>query len=290
MSTLRPVRPVRSFLYVPGNASEKLAKALTRGADALILDLEDAVPPAEKELARRSVVRWLAAQAPADGTQLWVRVNAGSLRALDVRALAGCPALTGLVLAKTQDVAEVQAVVDLLDGVGDTTTVLMPMIETAGAVLAAPQVAAGPRVWQVQIGEVDLTGETGIDPGPDDAELGTVRSLVVLASAAAGVLPPLGPVSRETTNPALLEDSTRRLRRLGFLGRACIHPAQLEVVHRVFTPTDIEVADATNVLRLYDEAVAHGRSVLLDPAGRLVDVAVLGRARKTLALAGQAAT
>jgi len=283
-------RPVRSLLYVPGNAPEKLAKALTRGADGLILDLEDAVPPAQKEQARESVLRWLSTQAAPNGTQLWVRVNAGPLHVADVQALAGLPGLTGLVLAKTESPDEVQAVVNLMDSAGDTTTVLMPMVETAGAVLAAAAIAAQPRVHQLQVGEVDLTGQTGIDPGPDDAELGAVRTLVVLASAAAGIFPPLGPVSQVTADLALLEDSTRRLRRQGFLGRACIHPAQLEVVHRVFTPTYAEIADANNVLQLYDEAVADGHGVLLDPAGRLVDVAVLGRARKTLALAGQAVT
>lgn len=282
-------RPVRSFLYVPGDAEDKLARALTRGADALILDLEDAVPAAGKDAARDAVARWLSEQ-PADGpTQLWVRANPGDERESDVAALAGLPALTGLVLAKTESADDVQAVADQLDRGGDSRTVLMPMVETAAAVLGAAAIASGPRVHQLQPGEVDLTGETGIDPGPDDAELAGIRTLVVLASTVAGINPPLGPVSRVTTDLVLLEESTRRVRRQGFVGRACVHPAQLEVVHRVFTPTEAEVAGATQVLELYDQAVAHGRGVLLDPQGRLVDLAVLRGARKTLALASRAA-
>jgi citrate lyase subunit beta/citryl-CoA lyase len=92
-----------------------------------------------------------------------------------------------------------------------------------------------------------------------------------------------------TADLALLEESTRRLRRQGFVGRVCIHPAQLEVVHRVFTPTEDEIAGAAQVLELYDQAVARGSGVLLDPKGRLVDLAVLRGARKTLALASRAA-
>ncbi len=286
---MTPTRPVRSFLYVPGNASDKLAKALTRGADALIVDLEDAVPPAEKDRAREAVVRWSGAQPADQPTQLWVRVNPGELRAVDVAALAGTQAVTGLVLAKTESADDVRDVVAQLEELGDHSTVLMPLVETAAAVLGAAAIAAQPRVHQLQIGEVDLAGETGIEPGEDDAELAGIRTLVVLASAAAGIHPPLGPVSRVTSDLALLEESTRRVRRQGFVGRACIHPGQLEVVHRVFTPTAAEVTEASEVLELYDEAVTEGRGVMLDGQGRLVDVAVLRGARKTLALASRAA-
>ena len=108
----------------------------------------------------------------------------------------------------------------------------------------------------------------------------------MLASVAAGIDPPVGPVSRITADPAALAVSTRRLRRLGFFGRACIHPAQIPVVHAVYTPTAGEVEPARAVIALLDRAEAHGSGVVLDAEGRMVDAAVLHAARRTLALAG----
>ena len=164
------------------------AKAAGRGADALIVDLEDAVPPEGKDATLAAVVDWLGA-APADGPQRWVRVNDGPRRHSDVAALAGTPGLVGLVLAKVRDAEEVAEVAALLDERGDATTLLMPLLETASAVLEARALAAAPRVHQLQIGEVDLAADTGLMPGEDEAELAPVRSTVVLASAAAGISP-----------------------------------------------------------------------------------------------------
>lgn len=278
----------RSYLYVPGNAADKLAKALARGADALIIDLEDAVPFSHKDGARDAVVGWLADQSVGGTTELWVRVNSGPLRAVDVRALAGIPQLTGIILAKVEDADDVVSTGHLLAAAGDTTTLLMPLIETAAAVLSAREIASAPRVHQLQIGEVDLTGETGVIPGEDEMELAGIRTLIVLASAAAGINPPVGPVSRITHDMAAFEVSTQRVRRLGFMGRACIHPAQLPVAHLVFTPTAEEVTEARSVINLVELAEARGSGVVLDDAGRMVDPAVLHAARRTIALAAAA--
>ncbi|WP_229052085.1 CoA ester lyase [Aeromicrobium sp. Leaf350] len=279
----------RSYLYVPGNAGSKLAGALGRGADAVIVDLEDAVPLAEKDVARDAVVAWIGTL-PADlATEVWVRVNAGPLRDADVAALAGLPGLTGLALAKAESRADVEAVAAQLSAAGDETTRLMPLVESAVAVLGVREIASGPRVHQMQIGEVDLAGDTGITPGEDEVELLSMRTMVVLASVAAGIAPPVGPVSRITADPDALRVSTERVQRLGFVGRACIHPAQVAVVHEVFTPTTDEVDEARTVLRLLEEAEAAGSGVVLDPQGRLVDPAVLAGAQRTLALADRAA-
>ncbi|MDF1704685.1 MAG: CoA ester lyase [Aeromicrobium sp.] len=275
----------RSYLYVPGNAEAKLAGALGRGADAIIVDLEDAVPLAEKEAARESVVRWIGALPAGLTTEVWVRVNPGVLRELDVAALAGLAGLTGIALAKAESRDDVEAVAAQLVAAGDTTTRLMPVVESAVAVLGVGPIAAGPRVHQLQIGEVDLAGDTGITPGEDEVELLTMRTMVVLASVAAGIAPPVGPVSRITADPEALRRSTERVQRLGFVGRACIHPAQVSVVHEVFRPAAEEVEEARTVLRLVDEAEATGSGVVLDPQGRLVDPAVVAGAQRTLALA-----
>lgn len=281
----RPEVTPRSYLYVPGNAGDKLAKAFERGADALIVDLEDAVPLAEKDSARQSVVAWLR-DLPA-GHEVWVRINPGELMGADARALAGIPTLTGIALAKCDTVDELIAVDAILTAQGDASTRLMPLIETPRAVLGAEAIAAGPRVHQLQIGEVDLAAELGITTDDDAAEMAPYRAQVVLASAAAGIAPPVGAVSRITADPDQLGRSTAALKRQGFIGRACIHPAQIPVVHECFTPTPEEVAEAREVLAVLEDTETRGSGVALDNAGRLIDLAVLRGARNTLALAAR---
>ncbi|GIE34291.1 CoA ester lyase [Actinoplanes italicus] len=269
---------MRSFLYVPGNQPKMLASALRRGADALIVDLEDAVPPAEKESARYTVaewLRWLPADAP-----VWVRVNAGEAGLADARTVLA-PALRGLVVAKAS-LEQITALAALLDehdpqaGVG-----LVPLLETPQAILAAPAVAAAPRVTRLQIGEADLSAELGIDPG--DQELLLVRSSVVLASAAAGIEPPAAAVTTDFRDLDELRRSTLALKRLGFHGRACIHPAQIPVVHEVFTPAADEIAAARDLIDRFEAA---GGGACLDARGRMIDLAVVRQARRVLAAGG----
>lgn len=277
----------RTYLYVPGNAADKLAKAHGRGADALLVDLEDAVPLAEKDDALAAVRSWLA-DLPADSdVQVWVRVNPDERRDAEIATLAGLPALTGVALAKTESADEVEQVRSVLTSVGDERLKLMPLVESGAAVLRAEAIARVPRVHQIQIGEVDLAGDLGLEPGSDEAELAPMRAQVVMASAAAGIHPPVGPVSRITKDLDAFRASTERIRRQGFVGRACVHPGQLTVVHDVFAPTPAEVAAARDVIERLDAAEAAGRGVLLDAQGRLVDPAVIRNARKTLALAAK---
>lgn len=274
----------RSYLYVPGNAETKLASALTRGADALIVDLEDAVPLSLKDVALERVKEWLTTLPDPGEVEIWVRINGGTRRRSETLALAGSPRLTGLALAKADDAGEVAAVGSVLDELGDTTTRLMPLIESAVAVLDARAIAAVPRVHRLQIGEVDLTGELGIEPGPDEAELLALRTQVLVASLAAGIAPPMAPVSRVTRDMVAFAESTRRARRQGFVGRACIHPAQVAVVHEVFTPSEEEVSAAHETVQLATAAEQSGSGVVLDAQGRLVDPAVVRAALRTLAL------
>jgi citrate lyase subunit beta/citryl-CoA lyase len=218
---------------------------------------------------------------------VWLRVNSGPRRLEEVRALAGIPTLRGLVLAKTEDAEDVRGVADLLSSLGDEKTLLMPLIESPAAVLDATAIARAPRVHQLQIGEVDLAGELGFEPGDDESELWGIRTMIVLASAAAALHPPVGPVSRLIADTDAFLASTRRVRRQGFMGRACIHPAQVALVHDVFNPTEDEVADAASVVELLRTAEASGTGVVLDGTGRMVDPAVLKNAEMTLALAAK---
>jgi citrate lyase subunit beta/citryl-CoA lyase len=280
---------MRSYLYVPGDSPAKLDKALTRGADALIVDLEDAVPPAGKDRARALVAAWLA-ELPARRPAVWVRVNPGPEGLADVRAVASAQ-LAGVCLAKAGSAAEVAAFAAALAAAEEAAGLpvgglaVVPLLETAAAILDAPAIARAPRVARLQIGEADLRAELGVTLGADERELLFVRSQIVLASAAAGIAPPVASVSTDYRNPLALRASTVAFRRLGFLGRACIHPAQVEVVNEVFTPSPEELATAADLVSRFDAAVAAGAGVLVDVDGRMVDAAVVRAARRLLALA-----
>lgn len=131
-------------------------------------------------------------------------------------------------------------------------------------------------------GEADLCADTGIDPG-DPGGLLAIRTQVVLASAAAGIDPPIGPVSTDFRDLDALAESTKNLARLGFRGRSCIHPAQVPIVNEVFTPDPVALTRARELLSRFESA--HG-GVVLDADGRMVDLAVIRRARRLLADAG----
>ncbi len=273
---------VRSHLYVPGDRPDVLAKALDRGADALIVDLEDAVPLARKDAARSAVLGWLDELPEITAAEIWVRVNQGASGHEDIRALARSPRVTGFCLAKTESAEEVVAVAELLDAAGSAAG-LAPLLESAAAVLRAQDIAGAPRVSRLQVGEADLRADTGILPGPDERELAWVRSWVVLVSAAAGLEPPVGPVSTDFRDLDVLRESTEALRRMGYRGRACIHPAQVAVVNDVFTPSVEERAAARRVVDAYEAALAQGAGVVLGDDGRMIDEAVVRQARRLLA-------
>jgi citrate lyase subunit beta/citryl-CoA lyase len=299
----------RSFLYVSADRPDHLAQAGRRGADALIVDLEDAVAPDRKQIARDGLDAWLATtevRAPVTAPMtapltvptaaptaaptavlttvpIWVRVNAGQLGLEDLAQLAHHQRIEGFCLAKTEGPESVRAVDALLTRLGSTAA-LAPVLEDAGALFAAREIAAAPRVRRLQLGEADLRASVGLWPGPDDADLLWARSQVVFASAAAGIEPPLGPVSTNFTDLAALRESTNRLRRLGFFGRACIHPAQLAVVNEIFTPTQPELDAARALLQTY-ERQAGGAGI--GPDGTMIDEAVIRAARRALAQGGQ---
>ena len=267
----------RSYLFVPGDRPQLLAKALDRGADALILDLEDGVAAAAKANARATVAAWLRTGSPMAGaTQLWVRVNSvPELAEADLEAVTPTGRLHGLVIPKAEDPEELAK----LDRQLRPSMRLQPLVESARGVLAMEQLAACPRVERIQLGEADLTADLGMDPATADDELDPIRLQVVVVSAAAHLLPPVGPASADFRNLELFETTTRRLRRLGFGARLTIHPAQVDVVNRVLTPTAEEQAWARDLL---DSAARHGTGVFLDGDGKMVDEAVLRSARRIL--------
>ncbi|WP_280508013.1 HpcH/HpaI aldolase/citrate lyase family protein [Nocardia flavorosea] len=269
-----------TYLYVPGDMPQRFGKALRSGTDAVVLDLEDAVVAARKDEARTSVAEWVARCDP-DGIELWVRVNPGDVQARDIRAVAG-PNLTGIWLPKVESVRELEVADRILTECGADDARLSALVETATGLMAAPDIARSPRLRFLQIGEVDLAADLGIEVDDSAEQLLFARSRVVTASAAAGIEPPVAAVSVNFTDLPAFEADTRRLRRLGFAGRACIHPKQLQSVRSVFTPTAEEIGRAEEVLSRLASATS---GVGVDAHGHLIDEAVARSARRVLARA-----
>lgn len=270
----------RSHLYVPGDRGDRQAKAFSRGADALIVDLEDAVRPAAKLGARQLVAEWLAT-IDRPGVPVWVRINPGELREGDVRAVAVASSLTGLVVAKAERVDELIDLDRLLTSMGSKARVA-PLVESAVGVVNAVSIAAGPRVSVLHLGEVDLAADLRITPSADEHEWLYVRSQVVLASRAAGIDAPVAPVSVNFTDVERFQESSHALRNLGFGGRACIHPAQVAVANGAFSPTPEELRWAKGIVSHHG---SDSMSATRDAAGNMIDEAVLRRARDLLNVA-----
>jgi citrate lyase beta subunit len=271
---------VRSVLFAPGNDRGKLEKALECGADVVVADLEDAVPPDEKAAARSLTAELLAGARTA--SVLAVRVN-GAETAFwrdDLRALVGVE-LGALVLPK----ATPEAVARL----GRSGPPVLAIVETAHGVRRAYEVASAPHVAALALGAVDLGVELRLEPRVDGQEILVARSLLVLDSAAAGVRAPFDVVHLAFEDVEGLEAECRLARSLGFRGKLCIHPAQVEVVNRVFAPTEAELERARRVVQAYDRGVAGGAGVV-GLEGEMVDLPVVERARQVLAEAERSAS
>ena len=278
----------RSWLYVPADDPSRLAKAVGRGADALIIDLEDGVAPSAKKQARENLRSFLNS-APATPA-IWVRVTSEPSELQHDLDACLHDRLDGIVLAKAEDSRQIRDVAHHLATLTGESRGLMPLIETAAAVLDLSTIASVPGVTQLQVGEADLRADLGVTFGPDESELLLVRQQVVLVSAARALLPPVAPVSVEFRDLGAFREGTERLARMGFVGRACIHPAQIEVAHDVFTPSPAEAAAARELIIAAETAAKAGKGAFTDQAGRMVDEAVIRSARRTISLADSASS
>lgn len=277
---------LRSWLYVPGDREDVLGKAFSRGADAVILDVEDAVAPDRKPTARGLVGAALDS-APRNGSpSVWVRVNATDLAA-DIRAVVH-PALAGVVLAKA-DLDRIAELDELLNAAETGANAaqdiaVVPLIETARGLAEVAAIARGRRVRNLALGEADLAAELGIDQH-DDTAVAVVRMPLVVASAAAGILAPTGPTSTNYRDMEALRASTRTLVRQGFRARSAIHPAQVGVINDVLTPSPAEVAHARAQVTAFEAA---GGGAARGADGIMVDAATVRAARDVLARAAAA--
>lgn len=274
----------RSFLYVPATKPDLFGRAAAGPAEAIVLDLEDAVPLSEKEAARESVRTWLrdGAVAPGRTQETWVRVNADTVGA-DLDAVVG-PALSGIFLAKCSVEVVVEAIeaLDPLErarGLGEPVRIV-GLVESAGAVIELGELAQVPRLTTFGIGEADLLADIRVARSPRTAAaVEALRSQVVLHAAAAGMQPPVAPTSTDFRDLDAFLETTRQLHDLGFRSRTAIHPDQVPVINEVFSPSEDSVAAARDVVSRFEAA---GSGVTVDSAGRLIDAAVVRTARETL--------
>jgi len=261
----------RSYLFVPGDRPERFDKALASGADAVILDLEDAVPVPAKEAAREAVLRWLSARTFAASPQIVVRINAVGTpqHAADVDACRH--GVHAVVLPKSERVDDLARLAQALPGVA-----LLPLIETAVGFAAALELARAPAVQRLVFGSIDFQHDLGIDG--EGEELLFFRSQLVLYSRLALLAAPVDGVSIVLDDAALIHTEALRARRLGFGAKLCIHPKQITPVHAAFAPTAAQLDWARRVIAAAD--AAGGAAVALD--GAMVDRPVILRAQALL--------
>ena len=262
---------LRSLLFAPASDLSKAAKAFASSADAVILDLEDAVLPNHKSAARADAMRF---RQPSPGALLMVRVNAvGTEWFADDMSAVGESEADAIVLPK----ADAKAVEHLAeDGIP-----VLALIETATGLRDVWTVAEHPRVFCLFLGGVDLAADLGLEPRSDGLELLHARSSLVVASAAANLRPPVDVVQVDFRNDAVLTRECGMARSLGFGAKACIHPAQVEIVNREFSPSPEECSAALAIVEAFDRAQASG-SGLIVVDGKMVDLPVVRRARGVL--------
>ena len=258
----------RSLLFVPGSRPERFDKALAAGADVVIIDLEDAVAPADKLAARESVRAWLRPE-----HTVVVRINAADTPwfAGDI-TLCALPGVAAVMLPKAER-AETIATLVAAGAQG-----VLPLIESAAGFAALATLAAAPGVQRLVFGSIDFQLDLGLRDAHED-ELLYFRSQIVLASRLAGLASPIDGVSTAIDDADLLHTDVQRARRLGFGGKLCIHPKQVAGVHRGFAPSPDELAWAQRVLAAM--AAAGGAVIAVD--GKMVDKPVLLRAERLVA-------
>jgi len=265
------VHSARSWLFVPGDRSDRFAKATASGADVVVCDLEDAVTADAKAAARAEVAGWLD-----EGGAACVRINAPGtpFYIMDVAALAGTPGLRAIMVPKAEDPRVLAELSDILG----PHTALVALVETALGLHRAYELAAVPGVARMAFGSIDFA----LDVGAEEAVFSMLfaRSSLVVASRAAGVAAPVDGVTVSLDDLRVVEADAAAAVSLGFGGKLCIHPRQVSAVNAAFSPSEEDVLRARRIV----DSVTDGGAGRLD--GQMVDRPVVERARLVLQRAG----
>lgn len=291
--THQALAQARTFLFVPGSRPERFAKALGSGADAVVVDLEDAVASADKPTARQAIAQ-AATELRAAAIPVAVRINSVGSDAgrEDLRWWAATPALAGLAMMvpkaeSADDLHAAAQAIRVLQAVGpsasppDYPPALLPLIESAAGWRALAEVAGAPGVVRLVLGHLDFQADTGLRCGTEERELDPLRFEIAMQTRLHHLAPAVDGVTTAIEDEARLREDTLRALRFGFGGKLCIHPRQVATVHAALAPSEAERAWAERVVAA-DEA-SGGAAVQLD--GRMVDLPVVLQARRLLSRA-----
>lgn len=285
--------PIRSALFVPGNRPDRVDKAMDAGADAIIIDLEDAVPFSQKAQTR-PMVREKVLEYP--HKRIVVRINALDtvFFADDLEEIV-VPGLQCLIVPKIEDPEHIRLVHEALSdeekkkGMERGCVSIIPLIESGTGVQHVFQIASErtdpQRLFTVAFGAADYTLDMGIEMTKSGRELDYPRARIAVACRAAGVEPPLDtPFMLDLKDLEGLKTDAKRARELGFQGKLCIHPNQIKICHQVFSPKPEEIRYAQKIVRAFEEAESKGAAAIqLD--GKFIDYAIVERSRRILKLA-----
>ncbi|MCB2088896.1 MAG: CoA ester lyase [Sphingomonadaceae bacterium] len=289
---------MRSLLFVPGDSDRKFAKAQTSGADVLIFDLEDAVAPSQKDMARGLVAEWLT-RADELEPSLFVRVNPlDTGMTQDDLAAVVKPGLAGIVVPKANgahDIETISAMIDPLEAAAGmpakSIRIVVVATETPAAMFALGSYApAHSRLAGLTWGAEDLGAVIGVTTNKEEDGSWTfpfqiARAQCLFAAANAGVAP-IDTLFADFRDADGLEADCRKARRDGFTGRIAIHPAQIETINRCFSPSEDDIAEARKIVAAFAASPDAGT---LGIDGKMYDIPHLKAARKTLAAAGESA-
>ncbi len=284
---------MRTALFVPGNRPDRIEKAFNTEADVVIIDLEDAVPILEKQIAR-SKVREKVAQF--SDRMMLVRINAlgspfieGDLEEVIVEGV------NGIVLPKVEKADDIHDInkflleVEKKRSLPEGSIHLFPLIESAAAVQHVYDIVSAKtkpeRIYTVAFGAADYTLDMGIEMTMEGTELFYARSRISVACRAAGVAPPIDtPFMIDLNDTEALISDAKRAKALGFQGKQVIHPRQIEPCNRIFSPTPEEIARAEKIVQVFEEAEAAGTAAI-QVEGKFIDYAVVKKSRDILARA-----
>lgn len=290
---MKEIGPVRTALFVPGNRPDRVDKAVNTAADVIIIDLEDAVPLNQKEATRPFVAEKVRQH---KDRKIIVRINALNTKfAVGDLAEVVMEGLTGIMVPKLETPADVREINTLLieaedkKGLPRGSIVVIALIESALAVENAYQIASEKtdpdRLFALAFGAADFALDMGFELTKTGEELTYPRARIAVACRAAGLDPPIDtPFMIDLKDMSALEEDTKRACQLGFQGKLCIHPNQLDICNRLFSPTEEEIEFAQKIITAFEEAEASGvAAIQLD--GKFIDYPVVARSRHILRLA-----
>jgi citrate lyase subunit beta/citryl-CoA lyase len=277
--TDHPIAYASTFLFVPGNRPERFTKALSSGAHAIIIDLEDAVAEEDKAAARSAIRQAWPVFSAEQRQRIVIRSNAPGTRFYgEDLILAEELAIACLLIPKSESIDQINGAAEVLP-----TTAIIPMIETARGLQQIDAIANAQQVIRLALGNLDLQADLGMVCDAQESELQVARFGLVLASRLAEIAPPVDGVTIATDDIDRIMADALRGKRLGFGAKLCIHPKQVPIVSKAFTPTEAELQWSNQVIEA--DKASKGGAVKLN--GRMIDRPVVLLAKRLLVLAGK---